>query len=249
MGKVLTDLAPPSTASVPLSGNGIHRAQLDMPSSIDMGPYVLGDPALQQLVELRSTGDAAAGITSLSVSSPFTVANGCPANIPPGTSCFLTLGFTTLTLGDFNAILTVDTGGPGGLHSVPVKVHSVRARHPEIVLSTNSMGFGDRLLGTSSTGQRVIITNVGSADALLSSVTSTTLDFLVSSNCGPTLAPQSTCFADVQLRPVGFGPRSGQMIFSSNADGSPHQVNLSGTGCRPFGRPAGRLGSSFSCSP
>jgi parallel beta-helix repeat protein len=247
---ILIDAAPPSSSSAPLSGNGIHRAQLDMPSSIDMGAYLLGDPALQQLVEVRSTGDSVAGFLSASVSPPFTVANGCPVNVPPGTSCFLTLGFATTALGDFVGTLTVVTGdGPGGTRSIPVKAHSVRARHPEIVLSTNSMGFGDRLLGTASASQRVTVTNTGNGDAVLSTLTSTTLDFLVTSNCGPALAPQSTCFADVQLRPVGFGPRSGQMTFTSNADGSPHTVNLGGTGCRPFSRSAGRLGSSFNCSP
>ena len=249
-GKVAVDGPPPSPAIAPLSGNGIHRAQLDMPSSVDMGAYVLGDPGLNQLVEVRSTGDAVAGFISVSVTPPFTVANGCPVNIPPGTSCFLTLGFTTTTLGDYSGTLTAITGtGAGGSREIPVKAHAVMARHPEIVLSTNSMGFGDRLLGTTSASQHVIISNNGSADAVLSSLTTTNLDFLVSSNCGQVLAPQSTCFADVSLRPVGFGPRNAQLTFTSNADGSPHTVNLSGTGCRPFGRPAGRLGSSFNCSP
>ena len=248
MGKVLTDVAPTS-ATAPLYGNGIHEAQLNMPSAVDMGAYTLGDPPLRQLVEVRSTGDAVAGITSVSVTSPFTVANGCPVNIAPGTLCNLVLEFTTTTLGDFSGTLTVDSGGPGGSRSIPVRAHSVRAPHPEIVLSTNSIGFGDRLLGTTSASQRVTITNAGNADAALGPITTTTLDFLVTSGCGFTLAPQSTCFADVSLRPVGFGPRFGQMIFTSNAEGSPHTVNLGGTGCRPFIRSTGRLGSSFNCSP
>jgi len=76
-----------------------------------------------------------------------------------------------------------------------------------------------------------------------------TTDFLVTTTCGLTLAPTSSCFADVSFRPAGFGPRFGNLLVNSNAAGSPNIVNLAGTGCRPFSSSSSRFGARFGCAP
>ena len=111
------------------------------------------------------------------------------------------------------------------------------------------MGFGDRVIGSQTAGQSITISNIGGAPATLSMLPST-IDYLITGgNCGPTLAAQASCTAQIAFRPLGFGLRIGSFVVNSNAAGSPHTVDVSGTGCRPFLGLGSRLGSRANCAP
>jgi hypothetical protein len=235
--------APAATSS--LSGTGAVEAVLDLPSAIDLGAFTAGTPAIRQLVTLTNKGNAVLFINSISATGPFLLGNGCPQTLQPGESCTVSLDFSQATLGDYTGSLTVVSNATGGSRTISLTARTVAIAAPLIRLSPLTIGFGDRLLGSQSATQRVTIANVGNAPAVLSLPAITTTDFLVTTTCGNTLAPATTCFADVLFRPVGFGPRVAQLLV----DGSQVPVNLSGTGCRPFSRASSRLGARFDCSP
>jgi trimeric autotransporter adhesin len=241
-------LAGPAATSA-LTGVGAIQAVLDIPSAIDFGSYTSGTPAIRRLVTLTNGGNAVLSLTGITVTGPFTLGNGCPLNMQPGDSCTLTLDFSQAALGPYTGTLDIVSNAVGGSRSVFLTAQTVSIAAPVIKVSPLQIGFGDRLLGTTSSSQRVTITNVGNAPAVLSPPVLTTTDFLVTTTCGITLAPASTCFADVSLRPVGFGPRAAQLLINSNANGSPAAVDLAGTGCRPFSSASSRLGARFDCSP
>jgi hypothetical protein len=112
------------------------------------------------------------------------------------------------------------------------------------------MGFGDRVIGSSTQTQTVSITNIGGAPAMGVSLTIPSVDFLVSGNtCGAVIAPTVSCTAQVAFRPLGFGLRISSLVVSSNGVGSPQAVNLSGTGCRPFIASGNRVGENTNCAP
>jgi hypothetical protein len=177
--------------------------------------------------------------------------NGCPLNLAPGERCTIALDFSATTLGEFTGTLSVVSNASGGTRTIPLTAHSVGVPSAQLTVSPNIVSFGDRLLGTSSATQRVTIRNIGNLPAAITSITASP-DFVVSNNtCTLPLAPTLSCFADVALRPVGFGPRSGSLFVNSNATGSPNVVNLFGTGCRPFSSSSSRfgVGSGFNCAP
>ncbi|MGZ5572181.1 MAG: choice-of-anchor D domain-containing protein, partial [Usitatibacter sp.] len=237
-------------ASASLSGTGTQAAALTLPSAIDLGSFLVGSTTpLSVPVELRNSGNAVLTLGNITLTGPFTLANPCPINLAPGASCTLTLGFSTTTRGEFNGTLTVLSNASGGSRVIPVTARSQLVAAPVIKVTPSFIGFGDRLAGAPSAPQRVTVTNEGGVDAVLGPIT-TDVDFLVvSTTCGLTLAASSTCFADVALRPVGFGPRVGVLRVPSNAAGSPNVVNLLGTGCRPFLFTSNRLGTRSNCSP
>ena len=239
-----------ATASAALQGLGIAEADLVLPSSIDMGPYVQGTAPLQRTVVLTNNGNQSLQIGTISIGAPFTLANGCSSFLPPGQSCSLLLGFSAAALGTYNTTLSVVTNSATGSGAIPVTARTVAVPAPELRLSASSMGFGDRLFNTTSPTQRVTITNIGTSLATFSAIETSNLDFLVAgTSCGATLAPAASCFADVAMRPVGFGPRTGQLVVSSNGAGSPQMVNLVGSGCRPYTGGANRTGAPFNCAP
>ncbi len=239
------------SATAHLTGTGIRVADIQLPSSIDFGAYTLGFPALRQNVQITNTGNAVISFSNISATGPFVLNNGCPLNILPGESCTIALDFSVTTLGDFTGALSVVSNAVGGTRSIPLTGHSVAVPAAKLAVSPNSVSFGDRLLGTTSATQRVTIRNIGNAPGTVTSITASA-DFIVSNNtCTLPLAPASTCFADVALRPVGFGPRSGSLFVNSDVAGSPNVVSLNGTGCRPFSSSASRFGagSGFNCAP
>lgn len=234
--------------SAALTGMGVQNAQLDMPSAIAVGAYTLGSPALSRTVTLTNSGNAVLTFSSITASAPFTVVNNCPLNLGPGQSCTVNVGFSSLTAGEFNGTLTVVSNAPGGSRAIPLTATAQLQPVPVVRVAPTFIGFGSRMIGTQSAAQRITVTNEGGATATLGGM-STGVDYLIaSSTCGATLASQQTCFAEVVFRPLGFGPRPGQFIFTSNAATSPHAVDLLGTGCRPFSM-SNRSGAASACAP
>ena len=231
-------------ALVDLSGNGVTEAQLTAPDFVNFGAYTLGNSPVTQVVTFTNSGNALLTFSSMSAPSPFGVINNCPTNLNPGDSCTAVVSFSSTTDGTFTGNLTVVTNAAGGSRSIPLNAVAQRVAVPLLRVSPLQIGFGDRMIGTGTPSQRVTVTNDGGAPATLAPL-GITLDFTIeNTSCGQTLAPASSCFADVSFRPLGFGPRSGTLTVNGNDAGSPHTVSLGGAGCRPF-----IFGRGSSCTP
>jgi hypothetical protein len=120
-----------------------------------------------------------------------------------------------------------------------------------IRVSPQTIGFGARMAGTPAPSQRITVTNEGGGTAVGLNLGFNTPHFIVqSTSCGQSLAPQSTCFAEVVFAPQGFGPRRDSFsVRSSNDPRSPVTVDVSGAGCRPVSITASRGGTQISCAP
>jgi parallel beta-helix repeat protein len=246
--KAQIDTGPSTaTASATLEGNGIVQAAVTLPQAIDFGAYVPGTPPVTRTVTLTNSGNARLTFTTVAVSGPFTMDNGCGTSLEPGASCTITLTYSAGDLGDHTGTLNIATNALGGSGAVQLTGRTVAQARPELSVSPASIGFGSRMFATTEGSQRVTIKNIGSSDAALSPVATDSADFLiVGTTCGVTLTPGSTCFADVGFSPNGFGKRQGHLVVTSNAINNPLNVILGGTGCRPFSIPAG---GASSCSP
>jgi hypothetical protein len=238
------------SASSTLSGTGIRQAAVSIPTSpIEFGSLVKGSAPVAQTVTLKNSGNATLGINGITVGSPFTLINGCPASLGAGESCNLTVTFDPTTLGDYPALLSISTNAPNGF--VQIRVHAGVQSRPEplVRVDPRTIGFGERIAGSPSPSQRITLTNDGGATASLN-LSITTAHFLVqNTTCGATLGPQQTCYADVVFQAVGFGPKRGQYVVSSNSPDTPQVVNLSGAGCRPAATGQERGGPAINCAP
>jgi len=83
--------------------------------------------------------------------------------------------------------------------------------------------------GSTSASQNITLTNTGTAALAISSI-ATTGDFSVTNNCGSGLGVAGFCTLNVSFSPTATGARTGTLTITSNAPGSPHTVNLSGSG-------------------
>jgi len=73
------------------------------------------------------------------------------------------------------------------------------------------------------------VTNIG-ADTLNITSMSTSGDFAETTSCGTTLTAGSSCAVAVTFVPTVTGVRTGALTIVDDAAGSPHTVNLTGTG-------------------
>ena len=218
-------------ASVHLVGVGIDgpppRA-LTVPDRIVFDPQPVGTRNAGLAMTITNTSADVASITELSATGEFSLSDTCTTIAARG-DCSPLLFFQPTALGERTGTLTlrtlaetdpyvVDLSGTGTFNSVP-----------ELALSVTRLGFGNVLLG-SATPMALALTNVGLVPVALEGVLAIG-DYLVTHDCGTTIAVGGACTVHVTFFPRMRGQQGGALEIRSNAEGSPHRVQLSGVGC------------------
>ncbi len=99
-------------------------------------------------------------------------------------------------------------------------------------LSPASLNFSNQAAWTTSTAQRLTLSNTGNAALTITSI-AVTGDFIQTNTCGSSVAPSSQCTVSVTFAPNTYGSHSGTVTVTNNASGSPAKTTLSGTGVPP----------------
>ena len=100
---------------------------------------------------------------------------------------------------------------------------------PTPALSVPSISFGNQVVGTTSSGQVITLSNTGSAELRITGM-AVALPFSQTSTCGSSLATGATCTITVTFDPATEGDFTSNFSITDNAKGSPQMVALSGTG-------------------
>jgi uncharacterized protein YjiK len=101
---------------------------------------------------------------------------------------------------------------------------------PAVTLSATSLDFGHSSVGTQTSTQDITVTNSGSADLHISSV-SASGDFLETDGCTTAaITPSNYCTVSVSFLPTATGTRTGTLTITDDAGDSPQTVSLTGTG-------------------
>jgi hypothetical protein len=103
------------------------------------------------------------------------------------------------------------------------------ASAPAVALSPASLQYASQAVGSSSQPQTVLLRNMGSSQLAISSIT-TTGDFAETDSCQTSVLAASSCTFSVTFTPTAVGSRSGSILIQDDAAGSPHVINLSGSG-------------------
>lgn len=102
-----------------------------------------------------------------------------------------------------------------------------------VSLAPFSLQFAAQLVGAASPSQAVLLRNMSSEGIAVASIT-TTGDFSQSNDCAGTVPAAGTCKFVVTFTPTAVGSRFGSISIADSALGSPHFINLSGTGVGPL---------------
>jgi hypothetical protein len=201
--------ASPNTLSIAQGANGTSTITV-VPSNGFNSTVTLTATGLPNGVSAQFSPNPASTTSTLTLSATGTATKGTSTVTISGTSGSLTSS-TTIAL-------TITAGGG-----------------PAVTLSTTSLSFASVVVGNTSAGKTVTMTNSGTATLSISSI-ATSGDFALTTStkpCGATLLQGQNCKIEVTFTPTQVGARTGTLTITDNAANSPQTVALSGTGTVP----------------
>lgn len=214
------------------------------PTSLTFGAQGVGTTSAAKQVTLRNRGDEALTISSISIvganAGQFVLdpPHNCPlspASMAPGAGCTISVKFQPTTTDDKTAAVEIVDDAADSPQQIPLTGTGITGAF--ISLSPTSLTYASRPIGSTSPSQRVTLTNPGTVtmtDINTAISGANASDFSQANNCGSSLAANGSCDIDVTFSPSGEGSRTATMTISSgNAQNSPQNVALSGTGTVP----------------
>lgn len=107
------------------------------------------------------------------------------------------------------------------------------ATAPAVSLNPDFLQYSLQTSGSTSPAQTTLLRNMGSAPLSISSITASG-DFAETDNCGAGVTAAGTCTLSITFTPTAAGIRTGYISIQDDAAGSPHLINLSGSGSGAF---------------
>ena len=123
-----------------------------------------------------------------------------------------------------------------------VFVISGAAAGPAFSATPTPLAFGNQTQGTTSSAMTLTVTNTGTTDLTITTVTpggTNMADFTIGTDtCSDaTVAAGKTCTVSVEFDPTTTSSESATLTFADNASDSPETVTLTGTGVAPVATP------------
>jgi len=203
------------------------------PPSMGFGQQIVGTQSQPQTATLVNAGSTPLLVTNIGIngtnSADFFQTNDCPSSIPVGGSCQIQVTFAPKSVGAKSAALSVTYTGPGSPQSVALSGTATGAT--SVSLTPSNLAFATRIVNTKSSPQTATLTNTGSEDATVSSI-STAVPFSQTNNCPSTLPVGQSCQIQVAFQPTKIGLANGTLSVTDSAPDSPQTVALSGIGTK-----------------
>ncbi|PYU31261.1 MAG: hypothetical protein DMG28_15825 [Acidobacteria bacterium] len=200
-------------------------------TNLNFGSQPVGATSPPQTVTLTNSGTGVLTITRITPTTrDFVPTDTCGSSLAPGASCIITVAFTPTAVGTREGSIAVTDNAPGSPHVVSLTGVGILA--PVITLSSTSLIFGSRLIGTTSPSQTSTLTNSGTAVLNIASIAASG-DFAQANNCGSSVAAGASCTISVTFNPTTAGFRTGGVAITSDARGSVPVITLTGIGFAP----------------
>jgi hypothetical protein len=211
------------------SGTQFTTASVD-PPSLTFADQAVESSSAPQTVVLTNTGMEALTVTSVAIDGDFVETDNCASvTLTNGVSCSFQVIFHPSATGSRAGSMTIFANVSGGQFVVPLSGTGLAAGN--IVLTPDSLSFGDTAVGSTSAAQSITVANTGDAPVSLSGE-NVTGDFAILANtCTAALAAQTACDIRIAFQPAASGTRSGSLIVSSGA--GTQTATLTGVGQTP----------------
>ena len=222
----------PANATVGLAGVGATPGNLTLSlTSHDFGPVIIGSSA-SLTVTASNGGEIATSLGSPSIiGAGYTIANNtCGSTLPAKSSCTLQVVFSPSAEGAASGTLSF----PGQYSNSPATAtfSGTGITPGALSFSPSPIKFGS-VVDSSTSSVQVTLKNTGEAPLALGTPTVSSGSFAVSSQCGSTLAPSTTCSVQVAFSPTAPGTVNGLLSVPEPSTGNSATDALSGTGVPP----------------
>jgi Bacterial Ig-like domain (group 3)/FG-GAP-like repeat/Abnormal spindle-like microcephaly-assoc'd, ASPM-SPD-2-Hydin len=224
----VTDNAPGSPQSVPLTGVGVVPAVTFSPTSLTFPTQLVFTASKAQPVTLTNSGAGVLKIKHIGVTGAFSQTNNCPGSLASGANCMISVKFHPGNKGVLHGAVSVTDNASGSPQKVPLT-----GTGTFVQLTPEKLNFGTQPVGTRSLAKKITLTNKGDSAVKITGIAITGSDagdFAETNNCGNSVASGASCFIKVTFKPLSKGNRTADVSIYDNGGGSPQEVKLIGTG-------------------
>lgn len=177
-------------------------------------------------VTMTNSAGIPVGITSLSISGPYSETDACGGTVPSNGSCVIHVKFTPQTATFPETGLLNVALADGGQYSVALS--GIGTGPVVSIVPISGTTFPDQVAGTvSNNGLTVSIANNGDAPLNISGI-AIDGNFSESNNCPPSLV--SSCQITLNFAPKGTGLQTGVLTVTDDGLGSPQTLSFTGNG-------------------
>jgi Protein of unknown function (DUF1573) len=199
------------------------------PASIHFVNVPIGE-LYTQMVRLANTANMPVRITKIASSARQFQISGVtlPIDVDPGANLNFTVGYRPTATSNSAANISIETNLSGASLQLPVKA-SAAVKEAGLYADQMSLDFGVVAIGKKET-REVELRNAGNTDLAISKISMSGAAFAVVGDARMQLAPGQKAKVQVQFGPEGAGNREGAISIISNAQDSPLQIPLTGSG-------------------
>jgi len=234
----ITDNAPDSPQTIPLSGTGTVAASVALSAtSLSFATVQIGTTSASQSVTMTNAGSATLAIYGISVTgtnpSSFVFANNCGASLAVGASCSIHGHFAPTSDGATSAEISINDNAASSPQMIAL---SGTGGGATVTFAVSDLSFGGEPVGSASGSQSFDLINTGNEALSIASITVTGADassFVFANDCGTSLKADGTCEIHGHFAPTSVGPKTAAITFIDNGASSPQTIPLSGTGTGP----------------
>ena len=226
---LVTDDANNSPQNVSLSGIGIAPIAKLSSTTVRFGTTSLGTTSAVQKVKVSNSGTAVLTINTVSASGDFNETDNCAGrSIQPSSFCTVNAQFEPSVSGTIGGAITItDTAS-----NSPQIINLSGTGVDPVTVTPVSLSFGTITVGQTSASKTVTLSNNQSVPLTFTYAVSGNYEVTASGKnpCTNTLPKLSRCTVSVRFSPNQNGLIRGAFTVTHNANLSPQNVNLSGTG-------------------
>jgi 6-phosphogluconolactonase (cycloisomerase 2 family) len=198
-------------------------------TSLTFAAQLIGTTSAAKSVTLTNTDSATPlAIDGILESGDYSETDTCGTSLFPLASCTIFVTFSPTAQGAISGAITIQDEASNS----PQLVSLTGNGFPPVSFSPPSLSFGTVPVGTKSPAKTVTITNNQGTSATLQFSTNGDYSALGSgvTPCGTTLGANGHCTLAVTFQPTVNGTINGALTIAYNAQFSPQEVGLSGTG-------------------
>ena len=185
-----------------------------------------GTTSAPQSITLTNFGSAPLNIASIAVTGDFVSTNTCPAALPGGSTCTISVSYSPTKTGAEVGKVTITDNAFTGTQLITLAGFGTA---PVTGIAPATVTFQPQLVNTISAAQYVVLSNSGTGPLTFSGTGITaTGDFAQTNNCGAALMQLTSCQIAVTFTPTNTGARSGNIFVTDNS--GTQTVSLTGTG-------------------
>jgi hypothetical protein len=226
----ITSNATDASLVIDLSATATSAAVADLtvsPAAITFGSVAVGSTETQK-VTVTNTGSGSAAISKMAFSGTGVSVSGltAPMTLAAGQATSFTVTYKPSSPGTLGGTVSITSNATDP--SVVIDLSAI-ATSSTLGATPSTAGFGNVVTGSTTT-QTIQLTNIGTSQIAISTITSSAASVVVSGIATPvTLAPGTSKTFTATYKPTVAATLSGQITVTSNAVGSPTTINLSGT--------------------